>query len=274
MQQHSNKDIPEIIDALFTTHSEPVTSCPGYAEDIEFALPDETILACRFYRAEKSNPTLLYFPGTDESISDYDVISSSYINHGMNLLLVSYRGCGKSTGTPGVLSFLEDAQFLLQKTAVFLQQTGFNGPLFVMGKSLGSACAIEVASECSDDLKGMIIDSGFCDTLPLLAGLGTDVAAVNFAESDGFKNREKIEKIKLPTLILHGSRDFLIPPAQAEILQASSGARSKQFHIIPGAEPDTMIKVGGELYFQTIKNFVDTTSGINTWRQRRRGYRK
>jgi fermentation-respiration switch protein FrsA (DUF1100 family) len=143
-----------------------------------------------------------------------------------------------------------------------------------MGKSIGSACAIDIAYKFPDYIKGLIIDSGFCDTLPLLSALGIDTEKLGLIEDNGFNNLKKIEKIKLPTLILHGARDSTVPPAQAETLQASSGARSKQFHIVPGAGHGKVAEVGGELYFETIKNFVNTVSGINTWRQRRGRQRK
>jgi hypothetical protein len=181
---------------------------------------------------------------------------------------------GKNGGKPGIISMMEDADFLLHETILLAQKKKIKGHLFVMGKSLGSACAIDIAYNHADSLKGLIIESGFCDTLPFLEEVGVDISEKRLSEEDGFNNREKIEKIKLPTLILHGARDTLVPPAHAEVLQATSGARTKQFHLIPGANRETMIETGGELYFKTIKTFTDTVSGVNTWRQRRRKYKK
>ena len=77
----------------------------------------------------------------------------------------------------------------------------------------------------------------------------------------------------MPTLLLHGSRDQLIPVHEAEKLQAESGAKTKQFHMIPGADHNSLILVGGEQYFKTIKSFTDTVTGQNTWRQRRKKFK-
>ena len=274
MQKYSKIENPDIFGPLFNVSSEWMSDCPEYAEDIEFTTADKTALICRLFLAGETAPTLLYFHDSMESIEKYDKISRNYIKHDINFLFTSYRGMGKNGGNPGIISMMEDADFILHETLLLTQKKKLEGPLFVMGKSLGCACAIDIAYNYADSLKGMIIESGFCDTIPFLKGVGVDMSQRGLSEDDCFNNREKIEKIKLPTLIFHGSRDTLVTPAQAEILQATSGARTKQFHIIPGANRDTMIETGGELYFKTIKNFTDTVSGVNTWRQRRRKYQK
>jgi len=87
-----------------------------------------------------------------------------------------------------------------------------------------------------------------------------------------FNNGGKIAGIKLPTLILHGARDQLIPPYQAEKLQMQSGARNKQFLLIPGADHNSLIAMAGVRYFQCIRKFIDEICGLNTWRQRRRKF--
>jgi hypothetical protein len=66
----------------------------------------------------------------------------------------------------------------------------------------------------------------------------------------------------------------LVAIAEAEKIQAFSGARTKQFFVIPGAEHHTVGKTGGQLYIKTIKQFTDTVCGVNTWRQNRRDLKK
>ena len=156
----------------------------------------------------------------------------------------------------------------------YLKDSGCSGALFAMGRSLGSASAIDLVQRFPDDFKGLILDSGFADTLPLLRRLGCDLSKHDLEETDCFKNIDKIRRITLPTMIIHGGRDTLIPVAEAEKLQAESAARTKQFHIVPGADHNSLIGVGGSLYFETIKNFIDSVTGKNTWRQRRKTYKQ
>ena len=152
----------------------------------------------------------------------------------------------------------------------WLREKNYPGPLFIMGRSLGSACAIDLAALHGNLVKGLLIESGFADTLPLLKTLGISPTAAGIQEEEGFGNKEKIAHVKIPTMILHGARDQLIPPSEAEKLQAESGARNKQFLLIPGADHNTMISTAGRLYFQTIRQFIDTITGASSWRNKRR----
>ena len=119
-------------------------------------------------------------------------------------------------------------------------------------------------------MKGLIIESGFADTLPLLKILGISLTTTEIREEECFGNSDRIAQVKIPTLILHGARDQLIPASEAEKLQAASGAKNKQFLLIPGADHNTMISTAGKLYFQTIRQFIDTITGVSSWRNRRK----
>ena len=143
-----------------------------------------------------------------------------------------------------------------------------------MGSSLGCLCAIDTVANNSDAVKGMIIESGICSTASYLRAIGVSEKQADIAEEEGFNNEQKIAGIKTPTLIFHGAKDSLVPVAEAEKLQAASGARNKQFFIIPGAEHHTVGKTGGDLFIQAIKQFADTVCGVNTWRQKRRSSKR
>ena len=89
------------------------------------------------------------------------------------------QGCfGWSTGRPLTSTFLADSNQLFLGLKEWLAGHGFTGPLFVMGRSLGSASAIEVAVNHSDAVTGLIIESGFARTLPLARVLGVDLEAL------------------------------------------------------------------------------------------------
>jgi hypothetical protein len=180
-----------------------------------------------------------------------------YTKFGMNFLVVDYRGYGISGGTPTSTSMMNDALTIFTQAKQWLVEQGYNGPLFVMGRSLGSACAIEIAARFQDEITGLLIDSGFAQTLPLLATLGVDVDGLGLAEKDGFRNAQKIATITKPTLMLHGQYDQIIPLISAEILQAQSIAKNKQFQVIPGADHNSILEKVGEMYFVTIKQFID-----------------
>jgi len=274
MQQYTKLDHPEILSKIFYPRKAPKTPLPKGAIDRDFEVEAGIELGCRYYMHDLSSPSILYFHGNGEIVCDHDDIALEYTNVGCNLLVMSYRGYGWSDGSPTVASLFKDAGILLKEVAAQLKEMNATGPLFVMGRSLGSACAIDLAFRYGEFLKGMIIESGFADSLPLLRHLGVNLSKIELTEEECFGNKRKIAGVILPTLLLHGARDQLIPPSESEKLQADSGARNKQFFLIPGADHNTVISVAGLQYFQTIRNFIDTVTGESSWRNIRRRQKK
>lgn len=269
MQNLHKLDHPDLLPSIFHPRSCEKTPLPKGAIDVEIETEPGIRIGCRFYIHDTNSPNILYFHGNGEIVSDYDDIGPLYNHAGMNLLVTDFRGYGWSTGSPGVTSMLTDAEALLTKTREWLKSNTYSGALFLMGRSLGSVPAIDLATR-HDDIKGLILESGIANTLPLMKALGIDTKGIELSEENGFQNIQKIETVTLPTFIFHGARDELIAADEAENLQSFSGARTKEFVVIPGATHNTMILTGGKLYFQTIKQFVDKVSGMTNWRRRRK----
>ena len=267
-------DRREILQILFHPRQSPRTPLPPGARDIDIPAAEGVTLGCRLYGDDKSAPILLFFHGNGEIVSDYDAIGPEYNRVGLNLLVTEFRGYGWSTGTPLASTLLADAELLYDRLRQWLAKEGYGGSLFIFGRSLGSACAIDLAARHNDAIQGLIIDSGFGETLPLARSLGLDLSRFNFTEADTFDNLSKITRVTKPTLILHGRKDQLIPLWQAEKLMAHCSARHKELQVVPGADHNSLIAVGGPLYFQTIKRFVDKVTGADDWRVRRRARRQ
>lgn len=270
MFNYSKLDTPEALRHIFHPHPSHKTLPVNGSIDVEFKMDLDVIISCRFHLIDKQAPVILYFHGNAEEVSDYDPIGPMYTAAGMNFIVTEYRGYGWSSGSPTVTSMFSDSRHLLDDIAKWLAANQYTGALFTMGRSLGSACAIDICCYRGEMIKGLIIESGFCDTLPLIKSLGLDPSVLDIKESDCFNNREKISKVKHPTLILHGSNDSLIPLNEAEKLQSYSGARSKEFQVIPGANHSTTISTGGDYYFLAIKQFIDKVTGTSSWRNRRK----
>jgi pimeloyl-ACP methyl ester carboxylesterase len=267
---YNKLDQPEVLQAIFHPRQEILPAPPPEnAVDVDIPVDDGIHIHARFHLASKEDPNILFFHGNGEIVSDYDDIGPFYSKYGMNFLAVDYRGYGRSTGSPSVTSMLGDAHIALDTAREWLNAAEHTGPLVIMGRSLGSAAAIEIASSHSDDITGLIIESGFATTLPLLTNLGVDTAVLGITEEDGFRNVRKISTLPKPTLIIHGQYDEIIPINSAAILQAQSPARSKELQVVPGASHNTIIAQAGEMYFSVIKRFINKISGIKEKRRRK-----
>ncbi len=214
-------------------------------------------LGVRLYPAAPGGPHILFFHGNGEIGSDYDTIGPVYNNYGISFLVVDYRGYGESTGLPTASNLLSDSLTAFREVRGWLEGQGRTGLIIIMGRSLGSAPVLEIACCYQDQIAGLILDSAFARTIPLLKRLGLATNTLGISEMDGFRNFGKIRDIGKPTLIIHGEKDEIIPPEDADILMANSGSLEKQLLVAPGCGHNDILLRCGEAYFQTINRFVE-----------------
>jgi alpha-beta hydrolase superfamily lysophospholipase len=212
-------------------------------------------VVCRFYPAPEGIATILYFHGNGETAGDYDLVSSLYTALGINLFVADYRGYGLSNGEPTIRHILDDAHPIFERLREVLKQGGYSEAVFVMGRSLGSAPAIEVAFQSHNALRGLIVESGFSDAFRLLSYIGLPLKLPQQYEED-FPNGYKMGSIRIPTLLIHAAEDHLIPLREAEELLRLSAAEEKRLVVIPRADHNTLMMVGRERYFQEIEAFI------------------
>lgn len=267
-------DTPQILQSLFHPRTTPHNTPPKDAVDMDATVGDGIQIGCRIFTVSKDAPIIIFFHGNGETVPDYDDIGPMYQQQGINFAIADYRGYGWSDGTPLLSTFLEDSNQSFDQLRSWFIENGYTGDIFVMGRSMGSACAIDIAVNQTDSLTGLIIESGFALTLPLTKVLGLDLEALGIHEGQTFDNAGKIEKFTKPTFMLHGQIDQLIPLWQAENLHSMCGAKTKELQVIPGADHNSLIAVGGVLYFQAIKHFIDkVTDAVPDWRERRKAFK-
>jgi pimeloyl-ACP methyl ester carboxylesterase len=88
-------------------------------------------------------------------------------------------GYGRSTGQPTITAMMRDSHLVLDFVKKWLLDKGYKGPLILMGRSLGSASVLELASHYKDRIDGLIVESGFAFSDPLLQLLGVNLKAIN-----------------------------------------------------------------------------------------------
>jgi len=216
-------------------------------------------------------PTVLYFH--DPALADTSkipAIADGFAAFQINFIAAEY--CSTISEQPCSFSELgRRADTVVTAIKQWLAAQNEKAALFLMGESIGGVIALSAAANNTERVKGLIIDSLICETAPFLAELtGT---ACGIEEKSGFGCLEMIKEYKSPTLFYHGAKDQLVSTRDAEALQSYSGARNKQFYIIPGGERGNLAAAGGRLYFETIKKLFDTVCGTNTWREKRRKFK-
>ncbi|HLA44681.1 MAG TPA: alpha/beta fold hydrolase [Aggregatilineales bacterium] len=258
-------DNPLITSILFY----PRLDTPGGSHlpnviDSTIPVEDGIVLGYRLYLHEPGKPVVLFFHGNGEIASDYDNISAYFQNAGASLLVVDYRGYGWSTGKPKASFLQTDTEAVFAALPDILKAANLaESPLYVMGRSLGSAPAIYLAHLHPQSFKGIIIESGFAHVLPLLARLGLP-AQILGSIPDPVGNVSKMQELDLPLLVIHGVRDNLIPIANGETLYQASPAAQKRLVKIAAAGHNDLLYYGIREYFDAIAEFINATSQTNS----------
>ncbi len=251
---YSVLDRPEVLSFIFFPRKD-LTTAPANASDYLIPVDKDVSVSCRFYVHSQRAPSVIYFHGNGEVVSDYDHIAPIYNQLGINLFVADYQGYGASQGTPTFSNMISDAPVIFKAFEDILNENHYSNDILVMGRSLGSASAIEIAYQHQKQLKGLIIESGFASVINLLLHLGFPAESLGLKDAE-FPNLAKMRTITIPTLIIHGEYDSLIPPTEGKALFENAASSNKNLIIIPDAEHNDIILVGMERYFKTIRQFV------------------
>lgn len=232
---------------------------PRNAFDVSVPVDENVAITCRFYQGDEGWPWIIFFHGNGEVAGDYDSIAPFYAKFNLNLAVADYRGYGASTGEPTLTDLVHDAPILFEAMKKELSLRNQRGDVWLMGRSLGSISALELACRYPDQVRGLIIESGFPSITQLIFHLGLPSGAV-----DLFAIYEEcialVRKIISPSLIIHGEYDMLVPLREAEDLHANIGSQDKELVIIPGADHNVIMFTGFEQYFGAIQRFIERTS--------------
>jgi uncharacterized protein len=256
---YATLDRPEVLMFLFHPRQE-WTGAPGRASASDVLIPvaKGVEIGARFHMSSSTAANLLFFHGNGEIVSDYDDLAPVYNHMDLNFLPVDYRGYGRSTGTPTVTGMMRDCHVIYEFVRHWLTDNGYSGPFIVMGRSLGSASAIELAAHYQGEIDGLIVESGFAYAEPLLRLLGIDAATLGFREEAGFRNVDKIRTYPNPTLIIHAEHDHIIPFSDGKALYEAGSAPQKTLVKITGANHNDIFARGFGQYMTAIKEFVET----------------
>jgi pimeloyl-ACP methyl ester carboxylesterase len=209
---YSILDRSEICTRIFYPRPEVGSSSKGKSEsDILIPVAGQAQIGAKFHVGNKAGSLILFFHGNGEIAADYNDVAFYYRTMGINFVVVDYRGYGRSTGRPTVSSMMGDCHGIFEFVNRWRHSHGYHGSLIVMGRSLGSASALELASVYPSQVDGLIIESGFAFTEPLLQLLGIHTRAIGFEESTSFGNLFKAASYQGPALFIHAEYDDLIP---------------------------------------------------------------
>ena len=247
-------DSPQFNQNLFYPRPDP-SRPPDGTDEIYIEVEGAVKVHARRHPNPKAHFSLLYFHGNGEIVSEYDDLAHLFSELGAEFLVCDYRGYGKSDGYPTLRTALADSRIIYE----YLKSNGkLLAKVVVMGRSLGSASAIELCSS-REDISGCVIESGYADPIPLVERRGIKVGEITPEDNRLFNNSQKISRVNCPLLIMHGAADDLIVPAEAELNFREAGSENKTLKILDGVGHNDIMMAPDFGYFTNLKMFFDKT---------------
>ncbi|MEX0635567.1 MAG: alpha/beta fold hydrolase [Ferruginibacter sp.] len=165
------------------------------------------------FTVDKPLGLVLYLHGNSRSIKGWAKYAIDFLRYDYDVVLVDYRGFGKSTGKRSEHDLLNDMQFVYDTLSV--QYTEHH--IVVYGRSLGSGFAAKIASD--NKPRYLILDAPYYSFKKVIERF-LPILPVRLLLRYHIRTDKWIRHVNCHTYILHGTKDFLIPISNSEKLQA------------------------------------------------------
>jgi fermentation-respiration switch protein FrsA (DUF1100 family) len=195
---------------------------------------------------------LLFFHGNAGDLYDRLDNVALLVQAGFSVLIMDYRGYGKSEGVPSERALYDDG--LLAYRYLTEQRSVDPSRLVLFGRSLGCTVVIELATQ--HPAGALILESAFTTA--------QDLARIHYGWLPGallrsltheFDSLSKVLRLRAPVLYVHGDVDTIVPVQMGRRLYEAT-PEPKEWYEIQGAGHNDTLFVGGPGYIQRLVEFV------------------
>lgn len=185
----------------------------------------------------KSDKVVLYLHGNAQALDNWQKIIPYYQDvspHG--LLLIDYRGYGKSTGKITEKGLYADAEAAYN----YLLLQGYKAEnIFVYGRSIGTGVAANLAAHHT--IRGLILETPYY-SFSLLAHEKAPYFLPRLILQYRFPSNKNINYVHAPIIILHGTEDETVPYHHGKKLFEHYNGKDKTLITIPGGHHNDLSK--------------------------------
>jgi alpha-beta hydrolase superfamily lysophospholipase len=211
----------------------------------------------------KDMGTILYLHGQGDNISSNLDRTYQFTQLGFSVLLVDYRGYGKSKG-----SFPSEKQIYADASAIWDYAIG-NLKLkpeetIIYGHSLGGAIAIELASK-KPQAGGLIVQSSFSSMLKQIdRAWWSKLFPVPLLLTQKFDSLSKVKSLQVPVLYIHGTADQAIPVEMSRALYSATPAPGKKLILVANGDHSSAApEYSTEHHLEAIVQFAQQSLTMN-----------
>lgn len=242
-------DHPIVSRNIFFPRSTTVE--PSFFVEVENAS-----IACYLQNPFPEAGTVLYFHGNGELASEYATdYADLFLDMGVNICFVEYRGYGMSTGVPTLINMLGDGEKVVQTLGIAPEK------LVVFGRSMGSLYAIELVHRIPQ-MAGLVLESAIAnlqDSLSfttLMHQLNCSEAEIMGEINTYFNLQPKLQNYFGHLLVLHAEKDGILDRSHADRLTSWAGSPNKKLVIFPQGNHNTILFANFTSYLHQVAEFL------------------
>jgi pimeloyl-ACP methyl ester carboxylesterase len=189
-------------------------------------------------RIARSRPTVLFLHSNAGNLSHRipnirDLVEICRFN----VFILSYRGYGRSEGTPSEEGLKRDAAAALRHLATVDRPEVDPTKIIVLGRSLGGAVGIWLAANFPEWTKGLMVENAFTSVPDMVDVVLPALKYVKWLSRNTWNNLREIDRVTVPIIFLSSARDELVPPAHMHALHnAARHAPLARFVSFPHAQ--------------------------------------
>lgn len=211
-------------------------------EEYLWDTPYEGKINALHFKIENPKGVIAYFHGNADNLHRWGKIAVEFTKFGYDVLVMDYRGYGKSSGPRNEEYLYSDAQFFYD----FAKENYGENKIIVYGRSLGGAFATKIAGE--NQPKMVILEATFYNLQDIvnrwLPEKVTDKVSPKMTYH--FLSNQNILKIKVPLYHFHGTKDSVVPLKSGkklfEVFEKEHPKIPKKFIEIKGGTHEDLIK--------------------------------
>ena len=204
----------------------------------------------RFFPKGESKGVVLYLKGNSKSIKGWGKFAVDFTRHGYNVIMVDYRGFGKSTGRRSQKAIKRDLQVVYNK----LKEQTTEDRIIVYGRSLGSGFAAKLAS--MNHPKLLILDAPYYSLTKVTARY-MPFMPLSLLIKYPLPTYKWLRYVQCPIHIIHGTNDTLIPYKSSVKLSKINPKLTKLHTVIGGGHKDLN---NFESYHQMLDDILNSRS--------------
>ena len=219
----------------------PASGAPG-AQVLWLESQGERIKACVV--ARPGGRALLYFGGNAEDVAgNVELFAEAFPDR--SVYLVNYRGYGGSSGRPSEAGLVVDA------LAVFDHVQSRHADIAVMGRSLGSGVAVQLAA--ARPVERLVLVTAY-DSLVNVARGYFRWLPVGLLMRDRYESARRAPQVSARVLVVIAGEDEIIPRARSEALAAAFAPEQARVVVVPGVGHNTLDR--SSRYLQSVAAFL------------------